>query len=165
MGKLIKARARAHPGVVSLALLIASSGTALAGGFGIEASAYYQGMSYAGAAAGGPSLTSIAWNPATASFAGDGINIESSYTLVFLNADLTVTSPTGPGPTETEMGRNGLVGVSFATYRIDSKTVLALGLTAPFGLGTKAKNQDWVGSYVGRHDIRLESQRRADDFL
>lgn len=146
MGKLTKVYT---PSAVAALTLLLSCGTASAGGFAIEASAYYQGMSYAGAAAGGPSLTSIAWNPATASFAGEGINIESSYTLVLLHADLTVTSPTGPGPTETEMGRNGLVGVSFATYRLDSKTVLALGLTAPFGLGTKAKNQDWVGSYVG----------------
>lgn len=149
MGKLRNVRLCTQFAAVSLPLLIASSGTALAGGFGIEASAYYQGMSYAGAAAGGPSLTAIAWNPATASFAGDGLNIESSYTLVLVQADLTVTDPPGPGPTETEMGRNGLVGVSFATYRIDSKTVLALGLTAPFGLGTKARTQDWVGDYVG----------------
>ncbi len=149
MGKLTNARLCTQFGAAGLALLLGPSGAAWAGGFGIEASAYYQGMSYAGAAAGGPSLTSIAWNPATASFAGAGINIESSYTLVLLDIDLKVTDPPGPGPTETQMGRNGLVGVSFATYRIDSKTVLALGLTAPFGLGTKADKQDWVGNYVG----------------
>lgn len=149
MGTLTRARSCTHSGVAGLALLTASCGPAVAGGFAIEASAYYQGMSYAGAAAGGPSLTSIAWNPATASFAGDGISIESSYTVVFLNAELTVDSPAGPGNPETEMGRNGLVGVSFATYRLDSKTVLGLGLTAPFGLGTKADTPDWIGNYVG----------------
>lgn len=146
---MANARVLTYWGMSGLALLVTSSGSAVAGGFGIEASAYYQGMSYAGAAAGGPSLTSIAWNPATASFAGNGLSFESSYTLVLVSADLTVSSPPGPGPTETEMGRNGLVGVSFATWRLDNKTVLALSLTAPFGLGTKAKNQDWVGSYVG----------------
>ena len=55
--------------------LFTSPGQALAGGFGIEQSAYYQGMSFAGAAAGGPSLASISWNPATAGFAGDGLTI------------------------------------------------------------------------------------------
>ena len=149
MGAIAKAQVHTHAGVAGLALLVASCGAAVAGGFGIEASAYYQGMSYAGAAAGGPSLTSIAWNPATSSFAGNGLNLESSYTLVLLQADLSVTNPPGPGPTETDMGRNGLVGVSFATWRMDSKTVLALSLTAPFGLGTKADKMDWVGSYVG----------------
>ena len=48
------------------ALFAATCGKALAGGFGIEQSAYYQGMSFAGAAAGGESLSSISWNPATA---------------------------------------------------------------------------------------------------
>ena len=53
------------------------------------------------------------------------------------------------GPAETQMGRNALVGASFATWRLDNKTVLGLSLTSPFGLGTKAENQDWVGSYEG----------------
>ena len=52
--------------VYSAFVLVAAAGQAVAGGFGIEQSAYYQGMSYAGAAAGGPSLASLAWNPATA---------------------------------------------------------------------------------------------------
>jgi long-chain fatty acid transport protein len=145
-------RVRARSGVVGLALLAAACGEAAAGGFGVEQSAYYQGMSFAGAAAGGPSLASISWNPATSSFAGDGLAFESSYSVVLMSADLTVSNPQDQlvaGPAETEMGRNALVGASYATWRIDNKTVLALSLTAPFGLGTKAKNQDWVGSFQG----------------
>ena len=65
-----------HSGMVGLALLVASCGEAIAGGFGVEQSAYYQGMSFAGAAAGGESLTSLAWNPATAGFAGNGLSLE-----------------------------------------------------------------------------------------
>ena len=57
-------------------LLALTCDQALAGGFGIEQSAYYQGMSFAGAAAGGPSLASMAWNPATAGFAGNGLSFE-----------------------------------------------------------------------------------------
>jgi long-chain fatty acid transport protein len=53
------------------------------------------------------------------------------------------------GPAETEMGRNALIGASYATLRLDNKMVLALSLTSPFGLGTKAENQNWVGSLEG----------------
>ena len=68
-----------------------------------------------------------------------------------MSADLTVTNPQDqvPGPAETQMGRNALVGASYATWRLDNKTVLALSLTSPFGLGTKAENQDWDGNYEG----------------
>lgn len=135
-----------------LALIAASCGEALAGGFGIEQSAYYQGMSYAGAAAGGGSLSSLTWNPATATFAGKDPTFESSYSLIFMTADLTVTNPGAqgvPGPANTDMGRDGLVGASYAAYRLDNKMVLALSLSAPFGLGTKSKNQDWAGSLEG----------------
>ena len=135
-----------------MALFGATRGEALAGGFGIEQSAYYQGMSFAGAAAGGESLSSISWNPATANFAGAGLTFESSYSVVLMSADLTVTNPGAQlvtGPAETEMGRNALIGASYATWRLDNKMVLALSLTSPFGLGTKAKNQDWVGSLEG----------------
>jgi long-chain fatty acid transport protein len=69
-----------------------------------------------------------------------------------MSADLTVTNPGAQlvtGPAETEMGRNALIGASYATWRLDNKMVLALSLTSPFGLGTKAKNQDWVGSLEG----------------
>jgi long-chain fatty acid transport protein len=133
-------------------LLAFPCGGALAGGFGIEQSAYYQGMSFAGAAAGGESLTSLAWNPATAAFAGNGLSLESSYSVVLMSANLTVTNPQDQlvtGPAETQMGRNALVGASFATWRLDNKTVLGVSLTSPFGLGTKAENQDWAGSFEG----------------
>jgi long-chain fatty acid transport protein len=138
--------------MVGLVLLAASCGEAVAGGFGVEQSAYYQGMSFAGAATGGESLSSISWNPATANFAGAGLTFESSYSVILMSADLTVTNPGAQlvtGPADTEMGRNALIGASYATWRLDNKMVLALSLTSPFGLGTKAKNQDWVGSLEG----------------
>jgi len=134
------------------ALLAASYGEATAGGFGVEQSAYFQGMSFAGAAAGGPSLASISWNPATAGFAGNGLTMESSYSVVLMSAGLTVLNPQDQpttGPSSTEMARNALVGASYATWRLNDKMVLGLSLTSPFGLGTKAENQDWVGSYEG----------------
>jgi long-chain fatty acid transport protein len=72
--------------------------------------------------------------------------------VVLLSANLTVTNPQDQlttGPAETQMGRDALVGASFVTWRVDSKTVVGVSLTAPFGLGTKAENTDWVGSFEG----------------
>ncbi len=124
-----------------------------AGGFGIEQSAYFQGMSYAGAAAGGESLAAIAWNPAAATFAGSGLLMEATASGLLISADVAVSNPGAQiaptGAAETDMGRNALIGASFFTYRLDSKTVLALSLTSPFGLGTKPDDTNWVGQYHG----------------
>ena len=67
---------------VAVAALLAMSGTASAGGFAIrEQSAEYQGMSFAGNAAGS-SLSAMFWNSAaTANL--DGINTESSMSGIF----------------------------------------------------------------------------------
>jgi long-chain fatty acid transport protein len=127
-------------------------GGACAGGFGIEQSAYYQGTSFAGAAAGGPSLASISWNPATAGFAGNGLTMESSYSVILMTANVNVLNPLAQpvtGANETDMGQNALIGASYATWRLNDKTVLGLSLTSPFGLGTKAENSNWVGREEG----------------
>jgi long-chain fatty acid transport protein len=134
-------------------ILTALPGGARAGGFGVEQSAYFQGMSYAGAATGGPSLASISWNPATASYAGPGLLMEASASYLFLSADMTVTNAGAqlppPGSAETDIGRNALIGASYGTYRVNDKTVLGLSLTSPFGLGTKPDDTAWAGQYQG----------------
>src|SRR5262245_51924256 len=127
------------PAAVATALLGALPISAHAGGFGLEQSAYYQGLSFAGAAAGGESLAAISWNPATASYAGNGLWAEFSSSVVLLSADVTVTNPeTQPapvGPAETNIGRNAVIGAGYYTFRLDDKTVLGLSMTSPFGLG------------------------------
>jgi hypothetical protein len=70
-----------------LMLFAATCGEALAGGFGIEQSTYYQGMSFAGAAGGGVTLSSLSWNPATANFAGANLTFESSNSVILMSAD------------------------------------------------------------------------------
>jgi long-chain fatty acid transport protein len=138
---------------VAGALFANLCGEALAGGFGIEQSAYYQGMSFAGAAAGGPSLASMAWNPATAGFAGNGLSFESSYSVLVMTANEKVLNPQSQlpvtGSPATDFGENSLIGASFATWRLNDKTVLGLSLTSPFGLGTKAEDGNWVGQSEG----------------
>ncbi len=136
---------------IAAPMLTALPNAASAGGFGLEQSAYYQGLSFAGAAAGGDSLASISWNPATASFAGSGLLMEGSASVVLLRADVTVTNPgvQPPGAAETPIGRNALVGASYYTWRMNDKMVLGLSLTSPFGLGTKPDDTNWAGQFEG----------------
>jgi long-chain fatty acid transport protein len=125
---------------------------AVAGGFEVQQSAYFQGMSFAGVATRGPSLASISWNPATSAFAGSGITMESSNAVVFPEANLTVLNPEvqlpPPGTPHVDIGRDTLLGASFGTLRLDERTVLGLSLTAPFGLVTKPDDLNWAGKHV-----------------
>src|SRR5215207_7101150 len=75
-------------GSAGLATLAVAS-VAKAGGFAIrEQSAYGQGTSFAGVAAGG-SLSTMFWNPATLSQV-EGLEIEVVATGVFAFSDVTV---------------------------------------------------------------------------
>src|SRR4051794_15205432 len=72
--------------------------TAQAGGFALrEQSTYFQGMSFAGAAAGGSgSISSMFWNPATMSQAPLGVTLENSATGIFADSTITPTAATNP---------------------------------------------------------------------
>ncbi len=139
-------------GVVAVQMLAASSCAAFAGGFEIQQSAYFQGMSFAGVATGGPSLASIGWNPATSAFASYGLTVESSYAVVFPQIDLTVLNsdvqPPPPGTADIDMGRDTPLGASFVAWRLNDKTVLGLSVISPFGLATKPDDIDWSGKFV-----------------
>jgi long-chain fatty acid transport protein len=141
------------PATIAGSLFAPLPNSALAGGFGVEQSAFFQGMSFAGAAAGGESLASISWNPAAASFAGNGLLMEGSASVLLISINETVSNPGAQinttGAAETDLGRNALIGASYFTYRLDPKTVLGLSLTSPFGLGTKPNDTNWVGQYHG----------------
>lgn len=135
----------------------ASVGTAQAGGFEIrEQSAFFSGTAYAGAAAGGSSLSSIFWNPAASAFVGNGITTDSSYTLVLPRADLHVDdiSPglvvTGPDA-DVDIGRDALIPASYMAWRYSDRVVFAVSMNAPFGLTTKPDNvQNWAGGWFSR---------------
>src|SRR3954452_1986245 len=65
----------------ALGALGLTSTAAEAGGFFIhEQSTYFQGTSFAGTAAGGPSLSSMFWNPATTTQQGLGLASETDAT-------------------------------------------------------------------------------------
>lgn len=154
-----------RPIVAATAALGISASSALAGGLEVrEQSTFFQGMSFAGAAAAGDSLSSMFWNPATASIAKPGLTTESNFALIVPRSDLTLDSvfvpPAAGGPATVpcgapadctaDIGRDAIVPASYLAWRYDSKTVLALGMNSQFGLATKPDNASWAGATVGQ---------------
>jgi long-chain fatty acid transport protein len=141
-----------------------TAGSANAGGFDVrEQSALFQGMSFAGAAAGGTSLSSMFWNPAAAGYVGQGLTFDSSYTLILPRADVTVEAidpaslaslPPNLGiqglDRSVDFGRDALVPASYVAYRYSSHIVFAMGLNSQFGLTTKPDSVQWAGDVLGR---------------
>ena len=141
---------------VSALTLLSAAGPAGAGGFDVrEQSAFFAGMSYAGAAAGGASLSSMFWNPAAAGYVTDGLTTESALSLIIPRADLTVEQFNG-GPVPpvfdatVDVGRDALVPASYMAWRYSSDLVFAMSINSQFGLGTKPDNPNWIGAPVGR---------------
>lgn len=141
------------------ALAITATG-ALAGGFEVrEQSAYFQGLSFAGEAAGGRSLSAIFWNPAASSFVGRGVTTESNYSLILPQADIDITGVGAPGAglagcavfdCSVDMGKDAVVPATYLAWRFDEKTVLSLALNSQFGLATKPDNPNWFGQAYAR---------------
>ncbi|HEX5665664.1 MAG TPA: outer membrane protein transport protein, partial [Hyphomicrobium sp.] len=166
-GELMRLARTACASVLATAI---TAGPAFAGGFDVrEQSALFQGMSFAGAAAGGTSLASMFWNPAAAGYSGQGLTFDSSYSLIIPRADVTVESVTFPTPgglvTSTspfagtpfegldpsvDVGRDALVPASYMAYRYSSDLVFALSINSQFGLGTKPDNTVWAGDLLAR---------------
>jgi long-chain fatty acid transport protein len=148
-------------GTVSVAAAVTTAGAAFAGGFDVrEQSVFFQGMSFAGAAAGGSSLSSMFWNPAAAGYVGEGITSESNYSAILPTADITAeTIDLGGGPipagalgldTTVDVGRDAIVPASYMAYRLSSQMVLAISMNSQYGLGTEPDNPDWVGQNLAR---------------
>jgi long-chain fatty acid transport protein len=134
----------------ALALLTIATGAANAGGFAVrEQSAYFQGMSFAGAAAGGD-LSGMFWNPAVMTqFAG--VNSSMSASAIFPQADHSVL----PGSTlgllggATNSGNEALVPSSYFSYQLSPKLWLGMSFNAPFGLSVSFPDA-WAGrNYAG----------------
>jgi long-chain fatty acid transport protein len=151
----------------ALIAMAATGGTALAGGFDVrEQSALFQGMSFAGAAAGGTALGSMFWNPAAAGYVGEGITFDSSYSVILPRADLTIETIGGQDATDdplpgglfpftgldrtVDVGRDAVVPASYMAYRFSDDLVFAMSMNSQFGLTTKPDNTDWMGAVVGR---------------
>jgi long-chain fatty acid transport protein len=134
-------------GTAAVGALLASVSMATAGGFAVrEQSAQFQGTSFAGSGAGG-GLSSMFWNSAAAAQAGPGITIDSSYSLILGNVEMTSTagSTLGAGSQSGNIAVGALVPATYGAYRLSNGMVLAASLNAPVGLTTKPDNPGWAG--------------------
>jgi long-chain fatty acid transport protein len=123
-------------GSAALAALAGAS-VAEAGGFAIrEQSAYGQGSSFAGIAAGG-SLSSMFWNPATiADVEGAEIEAVVSGVIPITEVDVDAFGPF-PSQDEGDIGEDAVVPAGYGAYRINEHLILGLGVNGPFGLITR----------------------------
>jgi long-chain fatty acid transport protein len=139
--------------------LLATTGAASAGGFYLrEQSAEFQGMSYAGDAAGN-SLSAMFWNPA-ATASRDGLNTESSTSAILPTSEARVTSivslnPNIPqytlvGPPSSDIAPAGIVGASYGNYQLTKDIYIGMAVNAPFGLVTKPTNYNYLGAVIAQ---------------
>ena len=112
---------------------------AYAGAFAIRSqSAYGQGSSFAGIAAGG-SLSAMFWNPANLADVR-GLEIELVSTGIFpdVHVKLDPVPALGfPGSNEGNIAQNAFVPSGYTAYRLNDRVVLGVGINAPFGLMTE----------------------------
>lgn len=130
-----------------------------AGGFALrEQSTYFQGTVFAGAAAGGPSASSMYWNPATMTQHTSWLTKEMAATAILANSTITPTSATAAGfPAGTLAGLGGSGNVSgnavvpagYTIYRPNDRWALGVYTGAPWGLATRP-NYQWAGQFYGR---------------
>lgn len=137
---------------VAAGSIIAATSAAQAGGFALrEQSAAGQGLSFAGAAAGGAGLGSMFWNPATMTN-HQGIQTSVGLTALIPYTSLTNVSGTSAGystfngkSTSGDMALDAILPNAYLSWQFDQNIWLGLSVNAPYGLATKADS-----SYVGR---------------
>lgn len=135
---------------VAAGAIFAASSAAHAGAFALrEQSAAGQGMSFAGAAAGGAGLSSMFWNPATMTDF-QGIQASANGTLILPFSKLTNDTGTGSGYTGLGASNSGNEGLSalvpsgYVSWQISDSFWAGLSVNAPFGLATKP-DAAWSG--------------------
>ncbi len=135
---------------------VVASNVAYAGAFALrEQSAYYQGMSFAGNATTGPSISSVFWNPATITGAGDGLTIESHNSFIIPRSEMDgrfsgngVTIPPS-SIASGDVASDAWLPSFYSAYKFNDDLYFGLAVNTPFGLTTKPK-YDWAGQYLSR---------------
>jgi long-chain fatty acid transport protein len=139
----------------SVAVLTLTTLQANAGGFALrEQSAYGQGSSFAGIAAGG-ALSSMYWNPATITqFNGKTVEMDAAAILPNVSHSYTTSTLAGLGGAYTNgVGNSGnaaLVPAMYASWQITPQLWAGLSVNAPFGLGVNFP-QAWAGAGYGQN--------------
>jgi long-chain fatty acid transport protein len=126
-------------GWCAAAASLVTASDAHGGAFAVRTqSAYAQGSSFAGIAAGG-SLSSMFWNPANLSDVRR-IALEAVGTGIFPEIDVKLDPQPllgFPGSNEGNIAQNKFVPAGYAAYRLNDRVVLGVGINSPFGLATK----------------------------
>jgi long-chain fatty acid transport protein len=139
--------------------LLAATAAANAGGFAVrEQSAWGQGSSYAGVAAGGD-LSAMFWNPATMTQA-PGIQSEAVLSGIFPSATNTATAGTlvgipGFGGTGNTAD-TALVPSGYLSYQLNPSLWVGLSVNAPFGLSVSFPSA-WAGRDYAADDSHLRT--------
>ncbi len=152
-------KARAVLGLCAVGLMLAMPlSTAYAGGFSI----YEQGaraMGRASAFVASPDDPSaMFYNPAGLALL-EGTQIYVGATVIIPSGDFT-GSGTLAGVTEEQVAQTFLPPNVYISHRINEKIVVGLGISTPFGLGTKWEGSDGTAAtYSGRylaHETAIE---------
>lgn len=123
-----------------------------AGGFALhEQSSYYQGLSFAGNATSGPSISSVFWNPATITGAKDGLTAELHNTFIIPRSyiDVSPSSTLAAYGDSGDIASDAWVGSTYLSYKVNDRIYVGLGVNSPFGLSTKP-NFTWAGQVYNR---------------
>lgn len=159
---------------ISFAALIAAQGGAQAGAFALrEQSTEAQGMSFAGAASGSGSLSSMYWNPATMTFM-PGFQTEIDGSLIIPQVEITPTFTLPAGLSALggsgDIGQDAFLPSSYAGYQVNDRLWLGVSVSTPFGLVTKP-NDPWAGQLYSRttsvtsFDVAPTVAYRVNDWL
>jgi long-chain fatty acid transport protein len=138
----------------ALATLGLATGRVQAGGIYLHGqSTYFTGASFAGTAAGGPSLSAMFWNPATITQHGPGLTSEINATGIFPRSEIAssaATSPTGvnlvPFGGSGDIATDAFLPASYYVFGLTDRISIGMGVNAPFGLNTKA-GPLWAGMF------------------
>ncbi len=92
------------------------------------------------------------WNPAAVG-QFDGVNSDSSYSLILPDTEITATGGplfgSGLSRSSGDIGDTAILPASAFSYQINDQLVLGLGIHAPFGLTTDG-NYAWDGAVLAR---------------
>lgn len=148
----------------ALGILVIASAQANAGGLAIrEQSAYGQGTSFAGIAAGG-ALSSMFWNPATMT-QFQGIVSESNVAGIFPFASHTAVSgtfvPALPGT--NNVGNAAPVFSGYTSYQLTPDLWLGVSVNAPFGLSESFPDA-WAGRNYATDGALLQTFNATPSF-
>ncbi len=148
-------------GCAGVGVLLAATAAANAGGFAVrEQSAWGEGSSYAGVAAGG-SLSAMFWNPATMTQM-PGMQSESVVTVILPYAANTpgagstlASVPLFAGGTGNT-AQDAVVPSGYFSYQINPSLWVGLSVNAPFGLSVSFPNA-WAGRDYAAGDSHLRT--------